>query len=77
MERNYDQLWQQFKVFVRKEIGWYNTFNYKPMDAIEFIETYGQQMSDEFKQFMINNVLLVNRQCDQYSIYFVGETIPQ
>ncbi len=72
---DYDQLWNQFKVFLKKEIGWYETYNYKSMNATEFIDTYGEKMSSDFKQFMKENVLLVNRQCDSYAIFFVGEQI--
>jgi hypothetical protein len=71
------QLWEQFKIFIRKEIGWYNTYNYRPMTPAEFIENHGAEMSDEFKEFMTTNVQLVNRQCDSYAIYFIGEKIPE
>lgn len=74
---DYNQLWQDFKRFLRAEIGWYETYNYKPMTAPEFIAEYGDKMSAEFKAFMSDNVLLVNRQCDSYAIYFIGETIPK
>ena len=76
-ERNYSQLWEQFKSFIKKEIGWYETYNYRPMNASEFIAEHGNKMTPEFKAFMTDNVLLVNRQCDNYSIYFVGEEIPK
>jgi hypothetical protein len=72
---NYDNLWDQFKKYLKAEIGWYETYNYRPMNAVEFVAEYGDKMSDGFKAFMLKNVLLVNRQCDSYSIYFVGETI--
>ncbi len=74
---DYGTLWNQFKAFLKKEIGWYETYNYRPMTAAEFIAEHGKQMSDEFKTFMSENVLLVNRQCDSYAIYFVGEEIPK
>lgn len=73
---DYNKLWEQFKKFLKTEIGWYETYNYKPMNAEEFIQTYGEKMSDGFKSFMRENVLIVNRQCDTYAIYFIGEQIP-
>jgi hypothetical protein len=75
--RDYAKLWEQFKIYLKKEIGWYEVATYKPMNAQEFIAEHGKQMSDEFKTFMTDNVLLVNRQLDAYAIYFVGEEIPQ
>lgn len=75
-EKEYAQMWGDFKNFLRSEIGWYETDNYKPMTAIQFIESYGNKMTDKFKSFMKTNVQLVSRQCDSYSIYFVGESIP-
>jgi hypothetical protein len=74
---NYSELWEQFKIYLRAEIGWYETYNYRPMTAQEFIAEYGAQMSDAFKAFMLEHVQLVNRQCDSYAIYFTGETIPE
>lgn len=74
---DYKQLWEQFKKHLKAEIGWYNTYNYRPMNAEEFIAEHGDNMSEEFKAFMRDNVILVNRQCDSYAIYFKGETIPE
>lgn len=74
---DYSLLWEQFKVFIKKEIGWYETYNYRQMNAEQFIETHGDKMSEAFKSFMTENVLLVNRQCDSYAIYFIGEEIPK
>lgn len=71
-----NQLWEQFKTYLKKEIGWYETYNYKPMTGVEFCQAYGDKMSEEFKKFMLTNVQIVNRQCDSYAIYFVGEEIP-
>jgi hypothetical protein len=73
---NYNELWTQFKAYLRAEIGWYETYNYKPMTGAEFVAEYGSQMSEAFKAFMLENVQLVNRQCDQYAIFFTGEQIP-
>jgi hypothetical protein len=73
---NYNELWTQFKAYLHAEIGWYETYNYRPMTGAEFVAEHGAQMSEAFKAFMIDNVQLVNRQCDQYAIFFTGEQIP-
>jgi hypothetical protein len=72
---DYAKLWEQFKAFLKAEIGWYETYNYRPMTGQEFVDEYGEKMSAEFKAFMIENVQVVNRQCDNYAIYFTGEEI--
>lgn len=74
---NYDKLWEQFKKYLKTEIGWYETYNYKPMTGAEFVTEYGEKMSAEFKTFMLDNVQIVNRQCDTYAIYFTGEVVPK
>jgi len=76
-KQDYDQLWAQFKDYLKKEIGWYETPIYTPMTGDEFVNRLGKYMSDEFKTFMKENVILVNRQCDAYAIYFTGEEIPK
>ena len=75
-EREYLELWEQFKTYLKKEIGWYSTATYQPMTGRRFVQEHGKNMSLEFKAFMIDNVVLVNRQLDSYAIYFVGEDIP-
>lgn len=74
---DYSAMWEQFKKFLKAEIGWYETYNYRPMTGAEFVAEHGAKMSPEFKAFMTENVQLVNRQCDNYAIFFTGEQIPQ
>jgi hypothetical protein len=74
---DYKAMWEQFQAFLLAEIGWYETYNYKPMTGVEFVTEYGDKMSPEFKKFMTDNVQIVNRQCDAYAIYFVGEEIKE
>jgi hypothetical protein len=76
-QKDVNQLWAQFKIYLRGELGWYQTMNYQKMTGPEFVKEYGDKMSAEFRFFMLNNVQIVSRQCDDYAIYFVGEEIPK
>lgn len=49
---------------------WYDTENYKAYKISDFIAEFKNKIDADFEKFLNHNMLLIQRQCDNYAAKF-------